>query len=156
MSGIVLFVLRILLAASLYAFLGLVLYLLWQDLKRQTTLISQKQPPPLTLFYQLQEDSKAYHFSVPEITIGRDPSCDCILSDSTVSAQHAHLTFRQGQWWVEDLRSTNGTFLNQEQVFTPLVITSGDELRFGQAVLTISVSEPASETVNGSAPAARQ
>ena len=75
----------------------------------------------------------------PELTIGRDPACNCVISDSTVSAQHARLVFRQGQWWVEDLRSTNGTYLNQELVLDPLVITSGDHLRCGQAQFVITI-----------------
>ena len=37
------------------------------------------------------------------------------------------LTYRQSQWWIEDLHSTNGTFLNQEAVLEPVVITDGDD-----------------------------
>jgi pSer/pThr/pTyr-binding forkhead associated (FHA) protein len=141
MSGPVLLALRILFTAALYAFLGWALYILWMDFKRQSRQLAGKQPPLLTIFYQVELETKSYRFNLPEVTLGRDPACDCILNDSTVSATHARLTYRQNQWWVEDLRSTNGTFLNQDPVFTPLVITNGDQLRCGQVLLTIGIQQ---------------
>ncbi|MEW6406714.1 MAG: FHA domain-containing protein, partial [Chloroflexota bacterium] len=53
------------------------------------------------------------------------------------STHHARLSFSRGQWWVEDLESTNGTLLNQELVTAPTVVTPGDQLRCGEATLTI-------------------
>jgi pSer/pThr/pTyr-binding forkhead associated (FHA) protein len=141
MSATIVLVLRILASASLYAFLGLAFYLLWRDLQRQAGVVASRQPPALTLARKGGDDPLSQRFNLPEIIIGRDPVCDCVLDDSTVSAQHTRLSFRQGQWWVEDLRSTNGTFLNLDPVAAPLVITSGDELRCGQAALTITVGD---------------
>ncbi len=148
MSGSILLILRILMAASLYIFLGAVIYILWQNLKLQSNRITQMSAPPLTLYRQDDDNITDYRYTRPEITIGRDPACDCILSDNTVSAMHARLTYRQSQWWVEDLRSTNGTFLNQESVLAPLVVTSGDQLRCGQVMLSISVSHEANGVVS--------
>jgi len=139
MTGSLLLILRLLIAVSLYAFLGLALYILWKDLKRQTGEVGRKTPPRLNLAYQDGETIRNYSFSVPELTIGRDISCECIVGDTTVSAQHARLIFQQGQWWVEDLRSTNGTYLNHELVISPLVIANGDLLRLGQAIFTIDI-----------------
>jgi pSer/pThr/pTyr-binding forkhead associated (FHA) protein len=139
MTGSVLLVLRLLVAVSLYAFLGLALSILWRDLKRQSGESTRKAPPRMSLAYQGEDSSQDYHYSVQEITIGRDISCECAINDTTVSAQHARLSYRQGQWWVEDLNSTNGTYLNHELVLSPLVITSGDLLRLGQALFTIKI-----------------
>jgi pSer/pThr/pTyr-binding forkhead associated (FHA) protein len=141
MSGPVLLALRILFTIGLYVFLGWALYILWLDFRRHSSLLAAKQPPWLTIFYPMEAETKSYRFNLPEVTIGRDPACDCILSDSTVSATHARLMYRQGQWWVEDLRSTNGTFLNQDPVFTPLVLTNGDQLRCGQVLLSIGIEQ---------------
>jgi pSer/pThr/pTyr-binding forkhead associated (FHA) protein len=141
MSGIVLLILRVLIAASLYAFFGLALYLLWRDLQGQTRPAALYQPPALTLIRITDEEPVQLRFTSPEIIIGRDPACELVLEDSTVSAKHTRLFFRQGQWWVEDLRSTNGTYLNQEPINSSLVITSGDEIRCGQVALTITVGE---------------
>jgi pSer/pThr/pTyr-binding forkhead associated (FHA) protein len=141
MSGPVLLILRAVLAASLYAFLGMAFYLIWRDLREQARMSTSRQSQTITLRRQIGDDALSLSFTLAEIVIGRDPACDFILEDSTVSAQHTRLLFRQGHWWVEDLRSTNGTFLNQEPVTSPLVITTGDDLRCGQATLTISLGE---------------
>jgi pSer/pThr/pTyr-binding forkhead associated (FHA) protein len=141
MSGPVLLILRVLMAASLYVFFGLALYLLWRDLQDQRRPTALYQPPALTVIRVIDEEPRPLRFTTSEIIIGRDPACDFVLEDSTVSAKHTRLSFRQGQWWVEDLRSTNGTYLNQEPITTSLVITSGDEIRCGQVALTITVGE---------------
>ena len=141
MSATILLILRILLTASLYAFIGLALYLIWRDLQQQTSPYASRLPPTLTLVHITDEEPAPLSFATPEIIIGRDPACDFQLEDSTVSAQHSRLTFRRGHWWIEDLRSTNGTSLNQEPVTTPMVITSGDELRCGQIILTVTIGE---------------
>jgi predicted component of type VI protein secretion system len=141
MSAIIVLILRILATLSLYAFLGFIIYLLWQDLHRQSSLAAARQPTAITLHRHSDGDPLILRFTHPEITIGRDPICDCVLDDSTVSAQHTRLFFRQGHWWVEDLRSTNGTFLNLDPVTAPVVIAVGDELRCGQVSFTITVGD---------------
>ena len=80
------------------------------------------------------------HFIQTEITLGRDPVCDIPVFDETVSARHARLTYHHGQWWVEDLGSTNGTRLNQEMLTQPTVLTSGDEVCLGQTTLTVNLA----------------
>jgi pSer/pThr/pTyr-binding forkhead associated (FHA) protein len=139
MSGIVLLILRFLLVVSLYAFLGWALFTIWRDLQHQSELLAALQPPPVTL--QVVDNVTSFHFTIPEVIIGRDPACDCLLEDQTVSIKHTRLSYHQNQWWVEDLNSTNGTFLNQEPITSPVVITNGDQLRCGQVLLTISMGE---------------
>jgi pSer/pThr/pTyr-binding forkhead associated (FHA) protein len=136
MNGQVLLVLRLLLAASLYAFLGAALWVLWRDLKRQAESVVSSQSPPISL---LRDGQTSFTFNKPEVTIGRDLACDATLEDNTVSTEHARLSFHHNQWWLEDLQSTNGTFLNEERVTAPIVITTGDDLRCGQVVLNIRV-----------------
>lgn len=145
MSGTILLVLRLVLAALLYLFLGWALYVLWRDLMRQGRQVSKRRAPPIILRGQDQ----SLRFNSLEVTIGRDPASSCILDDRTVSAHHARLFFRQGQWWVEDLRSTNGTYLNQEPVSTLLVLAHGDELRFGQVIMDILLEPEAQPEATG-------
>jgi len=138
MSATFLLIIRGLMAATLYVFLGIILFTLWRDFQRQQRLLAAQAPPPLGLRPENAAAPPLY-FSGVEIMIGRDLACEYSLDDITVSAQHARLSFRQGQWWVEDLDSTNGTFLNQEKVRQPTVITNGDLLRCGQVTLRISI-----------------
>jgi FHA domain len=137
MSGYVFLALRFLLVICLYGFLAWAFYTVWRDLKRQSEFLTFNKVPALTL--SLPDGSGSFHFSKPEVHIGRDPACDCLLEDQTVSSQHAFLSFHHNQWWLEDLGSTNGTFLNQTPVSTPVVVTLGDQIRCGQVNLNISI-----------------
>ena len=136
MNGQALLLVRILLAASLYGFLGAALLVLWRDLKRQAENVVAAQSPPITLLWDGQT---SFHFTKPEVTIGRDPACDATLEDKTVSNEHARLSFHHNQWWLEDMQSTNGTFLNEERLSSPTVVTTSDQVRCGQVILSIRV-----------------
>ena len=139
MSAIILLFLRFALAITLYAFLGWALVSIWRDIKIQAEQLSYSQVTPIRLSFMEKDDLKDYRFSKAEITLGRDTSCDCLLNDKTVSNRHARLTFHHQRWWVEDIGSTNGTFLNQEAISTPMIVTSGDQITCGQIVLTIQL-----------------
>lgn len=140
MSGIVVLIIRILLTAALYAFLGWALYTLYRELSVQSKLISEQNIPAISFITLDEPGSDPQVYQLNEIFIGRDPSCNLILSDDTVSARHARFSYKQNQWWIEDLNSTNGTYINDEPVTTRVVIISGDEIRCGQSVLQVSIA----------------
>lgn len=74
-----------------------------------------------------------------ETTVGRAPGCGVSLAaDSFTSQLHARLYLRDGTVWVEDLGSTNGTWLNGERLNTPTRIRKGDRLQVGSTVLELS------------------
>jgi hypothetical protein len=140
-SAVILLVLRVLLAALLYAFLGWAIYVIWRDMKQQGELLAARQPTPLMLATELDSPPLKRHYSTPEVILGREPSCAFPINDQTVSSHHARLSFHQSQWWLEDLASTNGTFLNGEAVTTPVVITHGDELQLGQLRVRVELGQ---------------
>ncbi|RJP52070.1 MAG: FHA domain-containing protein [Anaerolineaceae bacterium] len=140
MSGIIVLGLRLVLAACLYFFLGWALFTLWKDLQTHGVSLAIRKTPPLslTLHHAGGETSqRAFHQS--DISIGRDPACDLSLNDDGVSARHARLSFHHGQWWAEDLGSTNGTRLNQSALATPTVLTSGDQIECGHTAIIVSI-----------------
>jgi pSer/pThr/pTyr-binding forkhead associated (FHA) protein len=140
MSGPIVLVLRILLALALYLFLGLALWTIWQDLKRTGSQAASQKVRIIRLEVRVKKQPVIYRsFSQPEVTLGRDPVCDVPLDDEAVSARHARLSYHHGQWWVEDLVSTNGTSLNHEKLTTATVLTSGDEIRCGKARLAVNL-----------------
>jgi len=142
MTGAVLvLVLRIALAAVLYAFVGWAFYTLWRDLNQQSRTLASHKIPPLLLKVQGEQETEPRYFSNPELIIGRDPQCDLHIQNDTVSARHSRLSYHHRQWWIEDMHSTNGTYLNQERLTTPTVMITGDELRCGQVTLTVIVGE---------------
>lgn len=139
MSGPILLVLRLLFAVALFAFLVGMIWILWRDLNRQRDLAAANQPAPLTL---LIAGSSPRQFTGSMVIVGRDPACDLCLDDPTVSAQHARLSYHHNQWWLEDLRSRNGTLLNDELIATATVITRGDVIRCGGVTVQVDDSEP--------------
>ena len=139
MTGQILLVIRFVLAVVLYLFFGYAIYILWRDIKNQQTLSASRLSPTLSLTIQMDETTHVQKITLPEITIGRDPACECTLPSETVSARHARLSYHHGQWWIEDLGSKNGTYLNQELISETSVVANGDRLQCGNVVLTISL-----------------
>jgi hypothetical protein len=74
--------------------------------------------------------------SQSELLIGRHHACDVVLTDTSVSRQHARLIFRDAKWIVHDLQSTNGTIVNGTRVGRCEVRT-GDYLMFGEEYVEI-------------------
>lgn len=141
MSGSLVLVLRILLAGALYLFLCLILWMIWQDLKRAGFQAVRPKVPALRLEVQRRNADPIFRtFSQPEVLLGRDPVCELRLEDEVVSARHAKLSYHHGQWWIEDLHSHNGTSLNQIRLTTATVLTNGDEIQCGAAILRVNLS----------------
>jgi hypothetical protein len=67
------------------------------------------------------------------ITIGRTPSCDCLVSDLTVSRRHAYLRRDEDGWTLTDLGSTNGTRVNGRRIVGATAVRPGDQVVFGAA-----------------------
>ena len=72
-----------------------------------------------------------------ELTVGRAGGCQITLDDTFVSQLHARVFRRDGQLFVEDLGSTNGTFLNRKKVAAPIAIRKGDRLQIGKTVMEL-------------------
>jgi pSer/pThr/pTyr-binding forkhead associated (FHA) protein len=71
------------------------------------------------------------------IMIGRAPESTLVLDDDFASGRHARLSLQQGTWMVEDLGSTNGTFLGRNRVQDPVPIAPGAHIRIGRTVLEL-------------------
>jgi pSer/pThr/pTyr-binding forkhead associated (FHA) protein len=73
-----------------------------------------------------------------ELTVGRAPGCQITLDDTYASQLHARIFRRDGQLFVEDLGSTNGTYLNRRKVTAPLPLRKGDRLQVGKTVMELT------------------
>jgi hypothetical protein len=72
-------------------------------------------------------------------TLGRAPGSTLLLNDNFVSATHAVMSWRDGQWWLRDAGSTNGTFLNEEPVSEDEVpVSYGDVVGIGRLRLRLA------------------
>jgi len=73
-----------------------------------------------------------------ELTLGRAGGCQVTIDDTYVSQLHARLFQKDGQFFLEDLGSTNGTYLNRKKVTAPTAIRKGDRLQVGKTVLEMT------------------
>ena len=71
------------------------------------------------------------------ITIGRAEDSTLVITDDYASARHARLVPRTGQWYIEDLGSTNGTYLDRAKVSAPTPVPLGVPIRIGRTSLEL-------------------
>lgn len=78
--------------------------------------------------------TKEFELTKPEIVIGREDSVDITIPASAVSRRHARLLQEGEQYALEDLGSSNGTFVNGEKLIQRRILNSGDKIRLGQII----------------------
>jgi pSer/pThr/pTyr-binding forkhead associated (FHA) protein len=146
MSAPIVLVLRLLVATALYAFLGFALWTMWLEIKRAADRAVRQKIPPIRLQLSAPGQQPVVRaFSQPEILVGRDSLADVPLTDEAVSARHALLSHHHGQWWLEDLGSTNGTRLNRESLSGPTVLATEDEISCGQVRINVNLQGESNE-----------
>jgi len=72
-----------------------------------------------------------------QITVGRANDATLVLNDDYASSRHARLFPQDGQWIVEDLGSTNGTYIDRQKVTQPTPVPVGVPIRIGKTVLEL-------------------
>jgi predicted component of type VI protein secretion system len=99
---------------------------------------------------------KAYPLEGAELTVGRDPSNPVSINDGEISRRHAKLSWKGASYVLEDLGSTNGTFVNGTRLSAPLALKPGDAVSFGENIVLIyEATFDANATMVGSAKAAK-
>lgn len=78
-----------------------------------------------------------------EISIGRDIANDFVINDAEVSRRHARLTLEGDRYKIEDLNSTNGTYIDGQRLIGPHVMAIGESIMFGDNVGVVFDGEPA-------------
>lgn len=156
MSDQLLFVLKLCLLALLYLFFLRVVRAVWAELRnpvptpvaapvpaaapkrreRKAAARAAKSQPRLKIVEPDDQRGREYPLD-GEVTLGRAAGCQITLDDTYASQIHARVFNRDGQWLVEDLGSTNGTWLNRHKVSGPMVLQRGDRLQIGNTVLEL-------------------
>jgi hypothetical protein len=99
---------------------------------------SPSQPVPANVLVHVEGKEKPRALRLAANTvIGRAMGCDLRLEDTYVSQEHARIFAKNGSWYVEDLGSTNGTYLNQQRVSSSSEVHPGDTLKVGKTVLEL-------------------
>lgn len=95
--------------------------------------------PQIQIFLS-EEAPISQELSDEKITVGRLPDNSLQVDDGSISSHHAEIVLENGQFHLHDLGSTNGTFVNDEQV-TDAILKHGDEVRFGRVPAIFSAEE---------------
>ncbi len=139
MTATVVFILRLLLALALYAFIGLIFITILRQYRSQFCCSTPQSNTALQLTSIDQPEKVTHKINQSEVLVGRDPNCKIHIQNDTVSSQHVRIYYHDNNWWIVDLNSTNGTFLNEEMISHPCVITENDEVRIGQVKFLVHI-----------------
>jgi ABC-type multidrug transport system ATPase subunit/pSer/pThr/pTyr-binding forkhead associated (FHA) protein len=93
---------------------------------------------------QSSDPAKVFELIKSEIVIGRDEGVDVVIPTPAVSRRHAKLSMEGNGYVIEDLGSSNGTFVNGERLRARKALNAGDEIKLGQAI-TLSYTAPATQ-----------
>jgi hypothetical protein len=131
-------VLRLLFLGGLYLFLWAVVRVLLRDLRAAAREPGAELGRLVVVSSPGGEPAVGAAFSLDAVTtLGRDVNATILIDDEFVSGIHAALTYRGRAWYVEDLGSTNGTFINGSRVEGLAATTFGDELQVGNVRLRL-------------------
>jgi predicted component of type VI protein secretion system len=78
---------------------------------------------------------KVFPLEAPDISIGRDSTNTIVINDAEVSRRHARMDLRGAAYVIQDLGSTNGTFVNGARIRGIQVLNSGDTVAFGEGIV---------------------
>ncbi len=136
-------ILKLCLLALLYLFFLRVLRAVWVEIrgpklveakpraaKREAKRVDRRAGP-------VEQRGRRYPLA-DELTVGRAAGCHVTIDDTYASQIHARVFSRDGQLFVEDLGSTNGTYLNRKKVQGPQVMRRGDRLQVGNTVMELA------------------
>ena len=145
MSEQVLTVLKFCLLALVYLFLARVVWVVSREMRGTPAVARARSAPAAAkaprktwrvVIVQPDSERGRDQWIEGEATIGRGGGCTISLPTDTFASQvHARVVERDGQLYLEDLGSTNGTFLNGKQVSATARVRKGDQLQVGQTIL---------------------
>jgi hypothetical protein len=143
---VLLFVLRVGFLVLLYVFLFAVVKVAWSGVRRtaaaREALVSPASLVRLRVVAGARNGLANQAFDLwSSATLGRAPDNTIVLPDASVSAHHAAVRQEQGQWWLEDLGSTNGTAVNDGWVRGPSPLYPGDVLHLGEVQLRLEIDD---------------
>ena len=149
MPPLVLTILKVVFIALLYLFIARAVRVIYLDLvgprvprasaKQSTPAPARKRrgQPKSVLVTDSDGGANTYPMTQEPLSIGRAESCQIVLADTYASQMHARIFPKDGAWFVEDLGSTNGTYLNRAKVTAPSELGPGDEIRIGKTTIEV-------------------
>jgi pSer/pThr/pTyr-binding forkhead associated (FHA) protein len=131
-----LLMLRLVGTGLLYLFLSIALYVIWRSFADSET---KRAVEPEAAALSFPEDPDRSFTLRPVTALGRAKDNDVVIEDPFTSSNHAMIIWRDGGWWVEDLGSHNGTFVNDVMALKAVELEDGDMIGIGQTSLRFNL-----------------
>ena len=136
--------LRIGASMALFAFVGTVGFMLWRDFRHAEKLLQERLRQRGKLVIMSTSPASVYQVGqsfrlLPLTSIGRAPTNAVNINEPYISSEHALISWRNGQWWIEDMNSSNGTRLNDVRITEPTVLSATDEIGLGEIRLRLEL-----------------
>ena len=136
-TEVTLLLLRFISALLLMLFLAGIFAILWKDYRSAGVHIELRSRAygQMTVVQESSGEhvaTGAFYALRPLTRLGRSPTNDIVIDDSFASSKHAQIILRDGQWWLEDRNSRNGTLLNGALINQSVVVTDGDMIGIGE------------------------
>jgi hypothetical protein len=110
------------------------------------TVVGSRRPPASLVVRQGARAGTVFPLTADSVVLGREEGVDISLRDPEVSRQHARVSWQAGTYVLEDLGSTNGTFLNGMQITGQRPLRPGDSIGLGQTILVLQPQAGAEPT----------
>lgn len=142
---VLLFLLRVLAGMVLLAILGVLFVMIWRDYRSATRQMMATRTTYGKLISLAQLNGTYAQLGetyplLPITTLGRSATNSIIVPDNFASSEHARIALKEGQWWLEDRNSRNGTLLNEEPITGSTIVTDGDIIGIGSYSYRIELS----------------
>lgn len=122
----------------IYLFIFSVIRLIYLDVKKMSrfednsaTDASCASLKPIKSKVETEHALKNRYTIYDEAIIGRGKSCDIVIPENFISAKHIHIWFEDGEWYLEDLGSRNGTTVNGQRIRDAVILDPQDEISLG-------------------------
>ena len=106
----------------------------------EPTMMGQGRPTATLVIRQGPQAGMSFPLSGGQAIIGREEGLEVSLQDPEASRRHTRVTWQAGQFVIDDLGSTNGTFVNGVQITAPQILNPGDSIGVGQTALVFQVA----------------
>ena len=142
----ILFILRAFAGLVLLSFLGALYWIIWRDFKQTSQQIQSTRTTYGFLVAMVRLDGRyaqtgAKYPLLPITTLGRSATNSVVVDDSFASSEHSRIVLKNGQWWLEDRNSRNGTLLNEEPIFDHTILADGDIIGIGNYFYKFELSK---------------
>jgi uncharacterized iron-regulated membrane protein len=145
-TELALFLLRILSGALLLLMLAALFFVMWREYRataRETEARRRSYGRIVGLIEidgMMAKTGESFPL-LPITSLGRAPTNTIKIDDTFASGEHAVVALRNGQWWLEDRKSRNGTTLNGIPINQPVIVTDGDIIGVGSARYRLDMEE---------------